>query len=174
MQETKLSKQRQRCHCHCHEESEGGSNREGECRPSRQITQSGSRHSNSAKVELARSDHSNRELVSWKERGRGERKEGKKLSRECIALLKREECLARLASLSPSATTTIIMMAMGAARSFVPVFSFVLFLSPSTPLLRSFTFLHLRGAHFFGPRRRRLLGRFKKKSRNFIWLRTTR
>ena len=103
--------------------SEGGSNREGECRPSRQITQSGSRHSNSAKVELARSDHSNRELVSWKERGRGERKEGKKLSRECIALLKREECLARL---SLSATTTIIMMAMGAARSFVHVFSFVL------------------------------------------------
>ena len=105
---------------------EAPTGREGECRPSRQITQSGSRHSNSAKVELARSDHSNRELVSWKERGRGERKEGKKLSRECIALLKREECLARLASLS--ATTTIIMMAMGAARSFVPVFSFVLFL----------------------------------------------
>ena len=139
---------------------------EGECRPSRQITQSGSQSSFEFRESRARSERPLQPRVGQLEGKREEgRKEGKKLSRECIALLKREECLARL---SLSATTTIIMMAMGAARSFVPVFSFVLFLPPSTPLLRSFTFLHLRGAHFFGPRRRRLLGRFKKKSRNYV------
>ena len=139
MQEAKLSKQRQRCHCHCHDEEEGegigGRRQQGKCRPSRQITQSGSRrHSNSAKVELARSDHSNRELVSWKEGKRAGRKEGKKLSRVCIALLKREECLARLASLSD--TTTIITMAMGAAAlSFPSSLSFSSSLHSTPPIV---------------------------------------
>ena len=134
----------------------------GECRPSRQITQSGSRHSNSAKVELARSDHSNRELVSWKER----RKEGRKEAKQ------RVHCTFKAGGMFGTPRLSLrhnYYHHDGHGRRSL-FRSRLLF--RSLPPLRSFTFLHLRGAHFFGPRRRRLLGRFKKKSRNFIRLRT--
>ena len=108
----------------------------GECRPSRQITLRGSRHSNSAKVELLQPL-----TTSWSVGSEERKKEGRKRPRasECIALLKLKECLARIAT----AATTIIMMATGAGADAplhsTPLRSLLLFrsLSPVDRLLSS-------------------------------------
>ena len=79
--------------------------------------------------------------LEGEKRGRKGEKGKKAESGECIALLKLEECLARIAIAVAVAATTIIMSAMGApfplcpARSLALDFSFVPSLSLSLPRL---------------------------------------